>query len=257
MENQFNELKKNTELFDINCYIPFYADKFLEDEPVTPEKLLEEGINKLVLSTKRYQQNEVFVANEELIERVAGNDAFYAAPVITPEMSLAGNDFKKYMSRLIDNKAVIVRAFPTYFKHSMKKWQMGEIFKTLEDFRIPLMLWHMEVSFDTYAEIAENYPNLPVIIEGSDQKTIYYVRDFMALGEKYPNIYFEMHNFSQHGFLPYLLKHIGAERLLFGSCAPYNDFNGVINMIASHASQEEKELICSKNFERLLSNIKK
>lgn len=257
LEKNFFDLKKNNTIFDINCYIPFYQDDFLDDDIPSPEQILTEGVDKLVLADKYCLVDEIYEANQKLLDRVATNDAFYASPVILPEMNLGGKDFKAYLDTLIANKAVILRAFPKYFKHSMKKWQMGDILKAMEDRRIPLQIWHMETDWDTYADIAESFPNLPIIIEGSDQKTIYYVRDVMGLLERYPNIHLEMHNFTQYGFLQYCLQYVGVERLLFGSFSPYNDMNGVLKQIDQHTTQEQKELILSGNAERIFANIKK
>ena len=258
MNETFKKLKEETPIFDINCYLSFYYDKedILEDVITPPEQFLKEGINKLVLANKRGMTNQSFAfSNNELFERVATNDAFYAAPIVVPEMNLAGKKFAKTLDEMIAKKAVIMRMFPMHYKHSMKKWQIGEILKAMEDRKIPLMLWHTQISWDDVAEIAENYPNLPIIIEGSDQKTIYYARYVMGLCEKYPNIYLEMHNFSQYGFLPYMLEHVGYERMLFGSFSPYNDMNGVLQMIFNHTNKEQREGILSKNFEKMMSEI--
>lgn len=256
----FKKLKQESKIFDINCYLSYYYDKedILEDVITPPEQLLNEGIGKLVLTNKRSITNQSYeYANNELFSRVATNDAFYAAPVIVPEMNLAGKDFSKILDDMIRKKAVILRMFPQFYKHSMKKWQIGDILQKMQERRIPLMLWHTQIEWDDIAEIAENYPKLPVILEGSDQKTIYYVRYFMGLCERYENIYLEMHNFTQYGFLPYLLEHVGYERLLFGSYSPYNDMNGVLHMIFNHTDQVQREGILGKNFEKILSEIRR
>ena len=258
MDETFKKLKEETPIFDINCYLSFYYDKadILEDEITSPEQFLEEGINKLVLANKRGMTNQSYeFSNNELFEKVATNDAFYAAPIVVPEMNLAGKDFAKTLDEMIAKKAVILRMFPIHYKHSMKEWQIGDILKAMEERKIPLMIWHTQINWDDIAEIAENHPNLPIIIEGSDQKTIYYARYVMGLCEKYKNIYLEMHNFSQYGFLPYALEHIGYERLLFGSFSPYNDMNGVLHMIYNHTTEEQREGILGKNFEKLMSEI--
>lgn len=258
LDASFKDLKERSTIFDINCYLSYYYDKpdILEDVITPPEQFLEEGINKLVLANKRGVTNQSYeYSNNELFERVATNDAFYAAPVVVPEMNLAGRTFAHTLDGMIAKKAVILRMFPMHYRHSMKKWQIGDMLKIMEERKIPLMLWHTQISWDDVAEIAESYPNLPIIIEGSDQKTIYYVRYVMGLCEKYKNIYLEMHNFSQYGFLPYALEHLGYERLLFGSFSPYNDMNGVLHMIFNHTNAEQREGILSKNFEKLVSDI--
>lgn len=257
-EKNFLEQKKAADIFDINCYIPDYRDSFLWDNPATPEQILKEGVNRLVLADKHcISDADRVLANENLLQYVAKNDAFYAAPIIQPEMDLIGEDFEAYLDYLIKNKAVIIRVFPKEFKHSLKKWQMGRIFTAMEKRRMPLMVWHTQTDWDTIAEIAEAFPKMPIIIEGSDQKTIYYVRDVMGLCERFKSIYLEMHNFTQYRFLPYALEFVGADRLLFGSFSPYNDMNGVLQMIFTHADEKQRELILSKNMDRLISEIVK
>lgn len=257
METNFFDLKKNKEIFDINCYMTYYADDVLEDTIPEPETYLNEGVNRLVLAHSRGKTEDYALANDELLKRVATNDAFYASPVIVPEMNMAGNKFADKLDYFIGNKAVILRTFPKALKHSMKKWQMGDIFAAMQERKMPLMVWHTQVDWDTIAEIAEAYPKMPIIIEGSDQKTIYYVRDVMGLCERYKNIYLEMHNFTQYRFLPYALEHVGSDRLLFGSFSPYNDMNGVLYMIDQHTDEKTRTQILSKNFERLMSEIVK
>lgn len=258
MDETFKKLKEDSFIFDINCYLSFYYDKedILEDVITPPEQFLKEGINKLVLANKYGMVNQSFnYSNNELFERVATNDAFYASPIIVPEMNLAGKKFSKTLDDMIAKKAVILRMFPTQYKHSMKEWQIGEILKAMEERRIPLMLWHTQINWDDVAEIAEKHPKLPIIIEGSDQKSIYYARYVMGLCERYENIYLEMHNFSQFGFLPYMLEHVGYERMLFGSFSPYNDMNGVLHMIYNHTNEEQRAGILGKNFEKMMSEI--
>ncbi|MBR5218393.1 MAG: amidohydrolase family protein [Clostridia bacterium] len=257
LETNFLEMKKNSEIFDINCWMTYYKDELLEDVHPEPEQYFAEGVNRMVLAHSRCKTEDFALANKALFEKVATDDRFYASPIVVPEMNLAGNKISTTIDEFIGKKAVIFRIFPKALKHSMKKWQMGNIFSAMEERRIPLMVWHTQIEWDTLAEIAEQYPNLPIILEGSDQKTIYYARDIMGICERYKNIYLEMHNYTQYKFLPYALEHIGAERMLFGSFSPYNDMNGVLYMIAQHTNEAQRELILSKNFERLMGEIKK
>ncbi len=258
MNENFHKLKAESDIFDINCYIPNFYDEFLEETPATPEQILKEGVSRLVLADKHcISDADRDDANENLLRKVAENDAFYAAPIIAAEQHLMGSNFETYLDHLIKNKSVIIRVFPKDFKHSLKKWQMGDIYSAMQERKIPLMVWHTQTDWDTLAEVAEDFPEMPIILEGSDQKTIYYARDVMGLCERYKNIYLEMHNFSQYKFFPYALEYIGAERLLFGSFSPYNDMNGVLHMIFTHASREQREMILSKNAERLFAQIVK
>ncbi len=257
METALQNLKKDYPIFDINFCIPYWKDQFLYDTEadVTPEMLLTEGLDKIVVSDKNALADELYEANERLLQRVAGNAALYAAPTVIPEMCLGGKNFEEYLQHLIAHKTVIIRMYPKYMRHSMKPWQVGKILRALEAHRIPLMISHTEVDPDVYGELAQTYPNLPIIIEGSDQKTIYNIRYFMGLGEAFKNIYFEMHNFTEYGFIPYALQYIGAEQLLFGTYSPFQDFNGLLKFLDMHTTPEQKTLIFHDNFQRLLHDI--
>ncbi len=256
MEADFLQRKAASEIFDINFCITNHADDVLAENRPTPEEMLQKGIAGLVLTDSWGRTERYAHSNEEVLQKAAENDAFYAAVTVAPEMNLAGADFAKTLDAMIERKAVILRMFPKNLKHSMKTWQLGEMLRCMEARRMPLMLWHMQVEWDAIAGIAEAFPALPIIIEGSDQKTLYYVRDVMGLCERFPNIYLEMHNFTQYQFMPYALEHIGAHRLLFGSRTPFNDMNGVLYQIFTHANEAQQKEILSGNFKRLLSEIR-
>lgn len=257
MEADFLQKKAESEIFDINFCITNHQDDLLAEDRPTPAEMLAKGISGLVLTDSWGRTERFAFSNEEVLQKAAENDAFYAAVTAAPEMNLAGADFAKTLDSLIARKAVIVRMFPKNLKHSMKKWQLGDMLRCMEARRIPLMLWHMQAAWDDIAEIAANYPQLPIIIEGSDQKTIYYVRDVMGLCEHFPNIYLELHNFTQYQFMPYALEHIGSHRLLFGSRTPFNDMNGVLYQIFTHANDAQQKEILSGSFKRLMAEIRR
>lgn len=260
LDANFRKFKEESFIFDINCYLSCNYDKqdILEDVITPPEQLLKEGINKLVLANKLGMIHQCYEpSNNELFEKVATNDAFYAAPIVVPDMNLAGENFASTLDDMIQKKAVILRMFPKFYKHSVKKYQIGDMLNAMQERRIPLMLWHTQIHWDDIAEIAESYPNLPIIIEGSDQKTLYDIRYVMGLCEKYKNIYLEMHNFTQYGFVPYMLEHVGCEQMLFGSFSPYNDMNGAIHTVYIHADEKQRAAILGGNFERLMAQIVK
>ena len=194
--------------------------------------------------------------NELVFDAAAKDDRILASAVIAPEMNLGGRNFASELDAMLKKKTVLVRMYPKEHKYPLRRWLAGEILGELERRSVPLMIWHTQAEWNEFAEIAEAFPNLPIILEGSDQKTLYYVRSVMGLCEKYPNIYLEMHNFTQYDFLPYALKFIGAERLLFGSRSPFNDMNVPLGQIFADADEAQRKLILSENIKRLINNIK-
>jgi len=256
LEERYAFFKAESEIFDINCYLTCYRDSTLEELPIAPETYFNEGVNKMVLTSSLCSTEMYDEGNELVFKTAANDDRFYASPVIAPEMNLGGRKFASELEEMLAKKTVIVRMYPKDHKYPLRKWLVGDMLSELERRRVPLMLWHMQTDWNEFAEIAEAYPNLPIIIEGSDQKTIYYVRSVMGLCEKYGNIYLEMHNFTQYDFLPYALKYVGADRLLFGSRSPYNDMNCPLYQIYTNTDEAQRKLILSGNIERLIANIK-
>lgn len=256
LEEDFAKFKAENEIFDINCCLTGYMDETLEELPIAPQTYFAEGVDKIVLTSSYCLQAPYRNGNQLIFDAARNDDRIYASATVGPDMCYAGNDFAAALDEMIANKTVIVRMFPKQHKYQLRKWLVGDILAELERRRVPLMVWHTQADWNDFAEIAEAYPNLPIIIEGSDQKTLYYVNSVMGLCEKFPNIYLEMHNFTQYDFLPYALKYVGADRLLFGSRSPFNDMNCPLYQIFTNADETQRKLILSENIKRLISQIK-
>jgi predicted TIM-barrel fold metal-dependent hydrolase len=170
-------------------------------------------------------------------------------------MSFAGS-VQKYLDRAIENGAAIVRMFPRTFRHSMKTWQVGDMLNSMQERRIPLMLWHTQVDWDAVQEICDDYNRLPIIIEGNDQKLLYHNRAYLPLMQHYDNLYMETHSLIQFGEIEHLVNEFGIHRLLFGSYMPYNTPDASM-MTITHAGidEETKHLIAHGNIERLIEAI--
>ncbi|MBE6561910.1 MAG: hypothetical protein E7662_12385 [Ruminococcaceae bacterium] len=255
LEKDFLKCKSEEEIVDINCCLPCYRDNLLK-APASHEAYFSEGVDRMVLTASLCTTEMYSEGNERIFDAAARDERIYASPVIVPEMNLGGKKFASVLEAMLQRKTVIVRMYPKEHRYPLRKWLVGDILGELERRRVPLMLWHMQADWNEFAEIAEAYPDLPIIIEGSDQKTLYYVRSIMGLCEKYRNIYLEMHNFTQYDFLPYALQYVGAERLLFGSRSPFNDMNGPLYQIYTNTDPFQRKLILSENTKRLINGIK-
>ncbi len=257
LDAKFAENKAKFDIFDINCYLTCYRDDTLEETPALPEEVFKDGINRAVITSTYGTTNYVNKGNNLVFDYVAKDDRLFASAIVAPEMNLGGNCFGDTLDKMIANKTVSVRMYPSSHKYPMRKWMVGKILEQLEERRVPLMLWHTQINWDEVAQVADDYPNLPIIIDGADQKTIYHARAVMGLCEGFKNVYLEMHNFTQYDFLPYMLRSVGAERMLYGSRTPFNDPNGPLYQIFANSTEEECKLILNDNFQLMMDNIKK
>lgn len=196
------------------------------------------------------------VGNEALLPLIAGYDSICGAIVWAPELAASQSSIAHYLERMVANNVVAVRMFPKRLSYSLNKWQVGDVLQEMEARRIPLLFWHMEVSWDTVHEICTQYPQLPVIIEGNDQKLLYHNRFFIRLLEACPNLYIETHNLIQHGGFEYIVNERNIDRLIFGSYFPYNDPNSAMMMITDADIPEAAKFnIAGDNLRRLIAQI--
>ena len=168
LEKDFLAFKAESKIFDINCAVPCHLDGTLEDDLPAPKTYFGEGIDKMVLTTSNYLRVPYNLGNESIFEVAAKDERFYASAAIAPDMNLGGRNFASELDSMLGKKTVIVRMFPKAHKYPLRKWLVGDVLTELERRRVPLMIWHMQAEWDELAEIAEAYPKLPIIIEGSD-----------------------------------------------------------------------------------------
>jgi predicted TIM-barrel fold metal-dependent hydrolase len=196
------------------------------------------------------------VGNEQLLTLIAGYESVHGAIVWAPELAIGRSEIETYLERMIENKVGAVRMFPIKLNFSLKKWQVGHILAAMEVKRLPLIIWHKETSWDAVQDICSSYPQLPVIVEGNDQKLLYHNRFFIPLLEACPNLYIETHNLIQHGVFEYIVNERGIDRLLFGSYFPYNDPNSAMMMITDADIPEQTKFdIAGGHMRRLIKQI--
>jgi len=177
--------------------------------------------------------------------------------VLVPDIALARGSPEAYIDAKIDERFVIARMFPKTLKHSMKPWQVGDMLTHLEARRLPLMLWHNEVSWDLVEGLCQGYPELPIIVEGNDVKLLYHNRNYLALLKHCPNLYLETHNLVLYAEIDHLAGQIAPDRLLFGTYFPYNTPHpALFSILRARVPEAVKDQLAAGNLERLLAQIR-
>ncbi|WP_349403227.1 amidohydrolase family protein [Cohnella silvisoli] len=256
---RFHRSKSMYRFFDINCWTVSSEREQLQPV-IGVEALIQsldaQQIHEAVVTSAECLEYNASVGNENLLSLIAPFESLSGSIVWVPELAGTRNDSLSYIERMIANKVVSVRMFPKKLRYSMNKWQVGDVLKVMEAKRLPLILWHMETSWDTVNGICESYPNLPVIIEGNDQKLLYHNRSYIPLLAQHPNLYIETHSLIQHGEIEYIVNKCGIDRLLFGTYFPYNDPNGSMMMITdAEIPEETKYKIAGDNMRSLIGQI--
>mgnify|MGYP001472200600 CR=1 FL=1 len=218
--------------------------------------MADRSIEAAVLANMQCLQYQPEFGNEALLALIAPHDRLYGSIVWSPEIADSRTDIRRYLERMIQGKAVAVRMFPRTLRHSMKQWQVGDVLDVMAALRLPLMVWHMETNWDTVHEICERYPNLPVIVEGNDQKLLYHNRSFIPLLKRHRNLYIETHSAVQHEIIEFLVHEAQVDRLLFGTYFPYQDPDSAMMMVTdADIPDEAKRNIAGEHLRRLIRNI--
>ena len=214
------------------------------------------GITRAVVTNAECLKYDPVVGNEETARLIEEDETLFGCMLLTPEMAASELKLKEYTDRKIAQKFVAARMFPKKMNHSMRKWQVGGILEHLASRRMPLILWHNEVSWDFVDELCSVYPDLPVIIEGNDVKLLYHNRNYLALLKRHPNFYIETHNLVLYSEIDTIVSEIGDENLLFGTYQPYNTVDAAMMPVtAGKMDEASRRKIAGGNLRRLIDQI--
>ena len=113
------------------------------------------------------------------------------------------------------------------------------------------MGYSQEVDIRDLYDTARRYPKVPIVLAGTHYSNYPEVWPLMKALE---NIYMDLSRFDLPNGVERLIKHVGADRLLFGSDFPEVDPAAYLFYL-HHCGLDQETLsnICDGNLERLLS----
>jgi hypothetical protein len=101
--------------------------------------------------------------------------------------------------------------------------------------------------------VAAKHKNIRIILGHMGGSTVPIIKNVCLHVRKVDNIWLETSGITSPVAIDYAVNHIGADRILFGSDAPWNSFGAMINNINdSNISEGDKQLIFYDNFFNLL-----
>jgi len=173
---EYREKREKLNLFDVNCWIgnsltPQFT--FVKNINETKKNLNCYGIKRAVVSHITAKEYNYIAGNGILIKEIKNFDEFLGAAVVIPGI-VSISEFKSYIKFLISNKIRLIRLFPKSHNFLLSDWYAKEFLSVLEEYNIPIVLWHKEISWDTVSKICSAYPLLNVIIEGVEIKLFYH-----------------------------------------------------------------------------------
>jgi len=263
---------KGTDLrfFDANCMIGRQA----KPQPGTffeVEKLLEEmdyyGIEETLLFHSSSRWYHPVAGNKKLLEEIKGEKRLRACWVLLPSHTKEMPKPDLLIREMLSKGVKAVRLFPNQHLFSLSPWSVGDLFKALEEHRIPTFLdfgsgfseivlpFSDATEWETIYNLCQSYPSLPIILVQISFRTN---RKFYPLLKECSNLYLELSGCSwSYREIEAVSREIGAGRLLFGTKLPfYNPGLALATLTYARVSEKEKKLIAGDNLRQLLKKVK-
>lgn len=256
---EYLERRKLLEFMDINLWIGPKIEESFTEIPTSKE---------LITTAKRHSIDGGIISHTSgfLYEARFGNEkilasdfpeGFYSGITIVPELFFDEKDGRNYLKNAIEQGTRLARMFPKSGNFDFRPWNAGKMIEGLCEYCLPLMVWQTQINWDDVDAVCTAFPDLQLIIEGHPQKIMYHNRRFYTLLEKHRNLKLESHNVIGFQSVEEIVKHFGADRLVFGSFLPYWDPDATM-MAVTHAriSDEAKKKIAHGNLMQLLDSVK-
>ncbi|MCJ8329520.1 MAG: amidohydrolase family protein, partial [Lentisphaeria bacterium] len=169
------------------------------------------------------------------------------------------NDFiseEEQVANAIAHNAAAVCIRPIQNGWLTDPWCSGDLMKALEERRMPVLAADGQVSIGDVVTLAENYPQLPIILADNNYRD---QRIIAPLMKQFKNVYLSTGlRYNSHMGLEHLAETCSIERILFGSGWPQTEASASITYITyADLSDDEKAMIGSGNIKRLIEAIVK
>ena len=253
---------KNLRFIDSNCFIGS-GDTSFPGQCHTPKELLREmdyyGIDVALVSHILAKDGNSEFWNRVLMKEIKPYyPRLVPCPILVPHHADEMDEPRRLIPRLIKEGVRAVRICPgSRLGFSMAEWFMGDLLRTLEEYRLPTLLsvgLSPKVTWEEIDSVCSRHPDLPLIL--TDVPWII-DRLLFALMKRHRNLYIETSYYQVHRAPENISKRFGAERLIFGTGMPWKSPGAAVLMVThSMLSLREKQLIAGGNIERLMGGVK-
>lgn len=207
--------------------------------------------NALVFHSTIKYGSPVF-GNKLVIEESRDHDRLHPVWAILPSQTDEQEGPAGFIRSMKKFNIRALFAFPDEHGYLLDEVVFGDLFEELTERSVPLFI---KPGWQRIYSILSRFPGLTVAAvghgpHGSD-------RYFRPLVEKYKNFYIDTSSYLQDGGIEAFCDKYGAHRMLFGTGYPGNCIGGpVFRALRAGIEESQKELICHKNMERLLGEVR-
>jgi len=267
-ERTVNELETAPELLKDSLIIDAHAHLFYPSG--TSVRLLGSSPEEMVKEMDKYQIDKACISivgvgdrNHEVLDAIDKfPDRFIGMHLINPRYSKTmRKELEKFFA--YPGMQAIGEVHPTSYQHEYPvtgkdywpAWEFAEEKQlTVLIHSGPMSEYH-RCSPSEIAKVAKQHPGMNVLIGHTGGYADWDLLD-EAIGvvKDHHNVYLEICAMGRHfGSLDYMVAKVGAERVVFGTDAPFHDWHAEIaNVVFSRISDDEKKLVFGQNMQQLL-----
>lgn len=230
----------------------------------TARELLREmdyyGISEALVHHSRQRDDSPVVGNEMLLNEINGLDRLHGTLAILPLQTGELGSLEDILTRIRTKNVRAFWAFPAEHKYLMSRTALGPLYDLMVDRGVPLFInvnescggisgWYL------IETILSDVPDLTLVVV--EHGSWGHDRYFRPLIEKYKNLYLEISRYELDGGIEDFCGKYGAERLLFGTGFPHwNPGGPILTLAQADITTKQREMIASRNIERVLRRIK-
>jgi predicted TIM-barrel fold metal-dependent hydrolase len=191
--------------------------------------------------------------NRFLLREIGADPRFLPQWVLVPHHCGEMAPPDELVAEMLSLGVRAARICPKAHGFGLKPEIVGPLLRQLEAHRIPVFADVTESDLDQALDLAQQYPDLPLVICGvawASDRTIF------SRFHEAPNLHLETWAFQGHRHYERFVDAFGAERLLFGTNLPLRS-PGAARMMADfeQISDRDRQLIAGGNLLRLLGNV--
>jgi len=239
--------------FDCNCTVGRRSTPRPEND-LSPEEILAEleyaGVSDALTIHAHAREYDPRIGNDRISEIAAQHPEFVPCYVALPHHTgeLPGGD--ALLRYLADGGARAVRLFPKDHNYGLGETWCGELFSTLEEAGVPVLVAVEQTDWREVGEILAAHPGLKLLLLRVGYRINRWVYPLL---EKYPGLRLEPALYPLHGGIDAVVEKFGAERLVFGTGLPLWDAGASIAQIHyAGVDPASRRRIAGENLQEML-----
>ena len=237
-------------IIDAAVYFGPYSQTPLDTSAETVFRILKQhGIQKAVFSSLVGMHHDYQMGNAQTLELVQSHpDRVIPLASIDPHAFIAESGMIK---QLRDDGFHAVGFFPTDQNWKPDYLPFLLAAREISEQRMPIFL----VKADNPSAFAHSLRDIetPVIFRSAQGAGYMALAEYLAIGMRYRNTYFDIGNLVAAGSVQFLVEKLGAERLLFGSNVPFCYAGSPLLMLeTARISEDQRRRIAFGTISNLL-----